>query len=116
MFGRVFMSLYDEQSEKMTFDVAKGGPGYPPVFREHALAFLDHIDGDSKNKRVSQAAEAFSVSTSSIYRWAARQAETGNNVENKAHAGQQRRVLDGEGDVLLMLYMGTRHFVWVKCV
>lgn len=73
---------------------AKGGPG---VFREHALAFLDQIDGDSKH--VSQAAEAFSVS---VRRWAARKADTGD-VENKAHAGQQRRVLDGEGDVLLML-------------
>jgi transposase len=85
----------------------KGGLGYPPWFRERALRFLDGAAGETKDERVQATAETFSVSASSIYAWAARKRDEGT-VETKAHAGGVPRSLSGVGDVLLLLYMGTR--------
>lgn len=85
----------------------KGGLGYPPWFRERALRFLDGAAGETKDERVQATAETFSVSASSIYAWAARKRDEGT-VETKAHAGCVPRSLRGMGDVLLLLYMGTR--------
>lgn len=85
----------------------KGGLGYPPWFRERALRFLDGAAGETKDERVQATAETFSVSASSIYAWAARKRDEGT-VETKARAGGVPRSLSGVGDVLLLLYMGTR--------
>jgi hypothetical protein len=96
-------------------EAAKGGVGYPPVFREQTLAFLGDIDADSKEERVAEAASTFGVSVRSIYRWAARQQQAGN-VLNVEHKGGSPRTLTGQGDILLMLYMGTSQFVQLNQV
>ena len=99
----------------MAKDPAKGGVGYPDIFRERALSFLDVAPGETKQEQVQNVADIFGCSASSIYRWAARLASTGS-LANEEHKGGVARRLDGAGDVILMLYMGARLLLCRACV
>lgn len=88
----------------MEKDPSKGGLGYPAFFREKVVRFAENFDAEKKGEQMQAAADTFGASIASIYRWAARERDSGSFAK-LPHAGGVQRVLSGEGDVLLMLYM-----------